>query len=130
MTAQRIARLPRYGWLDRFRFFRPVDTATHDDVVEQLEVDRFRLDALGEQQLDGAFLFRQTIVTVAEQQIVAVFLRGVFGAALRLLPGYTEDWIRTPFYDTAPVSQTVSAVLFVALCVYVWVASTRKVEQP
>ena len=36
-------------------------------------------------------------------------LGGVFGAALRLVPGYTEDWIKTPFYDNEPVSQIVSA---------------------
>ena len=50
-------------------------------------------------------------------------LGGVFGAALRLLPGYTEDWLRRPFYDNEAVSQTVSAVLFVGLCVYVWKAA-------
>ena len=43
-------------------------------------------------------------------------LGGVFGAALRLVPGYTEDWIKTPFYDNAPVSQTLSALLFGGLC--------------
>ena len=53
-------------------------------------------------------------------------LGGVFGAALRLIPGYKEDWIQTPFYDNEPVSQIVSAVLFLALCVYVWFGSQRK----
>ena len=32
-------------------------------------------------------------------------LGGVFGAALRLLPGYREDWIKTPFYANEPISQ-------------------------
>ena len=38
-------------------------------------------------------------------------LGGVFGAACRLIPGFTEDWIKTPFYDNDPVSQIVSAAV-------------------
>ena len=56
-------------------------------------------------------------------------LGGVFGAALRLVPGYTEDWIKSPFYDVAPVSQTVSALLFVVLCAYVWFGSLRQAKE-
>ena len=41
-------------------------------------------------------------------------LGGVFGAALRLFPWYREDLIKTPFYANDPVSQSVSALMFVA----------------
>ena len=34
-----------------------------------------------EKQLDGAFLFIKTVVAIAQQQIVSVFLRGIFRAA-------------------------------------------------
>src|SRR5664280_2577980 len=53
-------------------------------------------------------------------------LGGVFGAALRLLPKYREDMIRTPFFANEPISQSVSAILFVGLCVYVWMSATKK----
>ena len=48
---------------------------------------------------------------------------------MRLLPGYTEDWVKTPFYDHDATSQIVSAAMFVAACVYVWVRSTRQVKE-
>ena len=47
-------------------------------------------------------------------------LGGVFGAALRLFPWYRDDLVQTPFYANEPVSQTVSLVLFVALCAHLW----------
>jgi hypothetical protein len=50
-------------------------------------------------------------------------LGGVIGAGFRLIPGYKEEWIQTPFYANEPVSQTISAVLFIALCAYVWFRS-------
>jgi hypothetical protein len=50
----------------------------------------------------------------------------VIGAALRVLPHFKEEWIETPFYANNPVSQTVSALLFVGLCLYVWFSSLRK----
>ena len=40
-------------------------------------------------------------------------LGGVFGAALRLFPWYREDLIKTPFYSYDPISQSISALLFV-----------------
>jgi hypothetical protein len=43
-----------------------------------------------------------------------------------MLPGYREDLIKTPFYSNNAVSQIVSALLFVALCVYVWFGSLKK----
>ena len=69
---------------------------------------------------------RERGIVIASGLMAGGALGGVFGAALRLLPGYTEDWFKSPFYDNVGVSQTVSALLFVGLCVYVWVASARR----
>ena len=56
-------------------------------------------------------------------------LGGVIGAACRLIPGPKEEWVQTPFYGNESVSQTVSAVLFVALCVYVWRRAQSRASQ-
>jgi len=66
-----------------------------------------------------------------DAQYITQAVRGydVFGAAMRLLPGYTEDWVKTPFYEHDATSQIVSAAMFVAACVYVWVRSTRQVKE-
>ena len=53
-------------------------------------------------------------------------LGGVFGAALRLFPWYKEGLVKTPFFDNDPVSQLVSAMLFIALCCYLWFGSMKK----
>jgi putative OPT family oligopeptide transporter len=53
-------------------------------------------------------------------------LGGVIGAALRVLPHFKEEWIRSPFYANEPISQSVSALLFVGLCLYVWFSSLRR----
>jgi hypothetical protein len=66
---------------------------------------------------------RERGVIIASGLMAGGALGGVFGAALRLAPGYTEDWIKLPFYDNEPISQTVSAVLFIGLCLYVWYGS-------
>jgi len=71
---------------------------------------------------------RERGIVIASGLMAGGALGGVFGAALRLVPGFSEDWIKSPFYDFAPVSQTVSALLFVALCVYIWFGSSKKVE--
>ncbi|HEY2017427.1 MAG TPA: oligopeptide transporter, OPT family [Bryobacteraceae bacterium] len=71
---------------------------------------------------------RERGVIIASGLMAGGALGGVFGAACRLIPGYTEDWIKTPFYGNEMVSQTVSAVLFVALCVYVWRRSQGQQE--
>ncbi|HYG65562.1 MAG TPA: OPT/YSL family transporter, partial [Thermoanaerobaculia bacterium] len=68
---------------------------------------------------------RERGVIIASGLMAGGALGGVFGASLRLIPGYTEDWVRTPFFDNEPVSQLVSLALFVALCVYLWRASVR-----
>ena len=56
-------------------------------------------------------------------------LGGVFGAALRLFSWYREDNIRMPFYGNDAVSQGVSILFFVGLCLYLWFDSTRKVRE-
>jgi putative OPT family oligopeptide transporter len=63
---------------------------------------------------------RERGVIVASGLMAGGALGGVFGAACRLIPGFTEDWIQTSFYGNEMVSQSVSTLLFVGLCVYVW----------
>lgn len=57
-------------------------------------------------------------------------LGGVFKAALRLFPWFSEDLIKTPFYDNAAISETVSLVLFIGLCVYLWVLTMAGPDEP
>ena len=68
---------------------------------------------------------RERGVIIASGLMAGGALGGVFGAACRLIQGYSEDWIRTPFYGNEMVSQLISAALFVALCVYLWFGSLR-----
>ena len=74
---------------------------------------------------------RERGVVIASGLMAGGALGGVFGAALRLLPPqsdawlgglvwYAEDRIKTPFYDNVGIAETVSIVLFLALCAYVW----------
>jgi uncharacterized oligopeptide transporter (OPT) family protein len=72
---------------------------------------------------------RERGVIIASGLMAGGALGGVFGAACRLIPGYTESWIKTPFYDNDTVSQLVSLTLFVGLCVYLWYGSTRAKEE-
>ncbi len=69
---------------------------------------------------------RERGVILASGLMAGGALGGVLGAALRLLPSFRESWIETPFYTNEPVSQTISAVLFVSLCLYVWLRALRK----
>jgi hypothetical protein len=72
---------------------------------------------------------RERGVIIASGLMAGGALGGVFGAALRLLPKYREDWIHTPFFAHEPISQAVSAVLFLGLCLYVWFGSLKKEKQ-
>ncbi|MGE5647526.1 MAG: OPT family oligopeptide transporter [Acidobacteriota bacterium] len=69
---------------------------------------------------------RERGVIIASGLMAGGALGGVFGAALRLAPGYRESLIRTPFYDIDSVSQIVSAALFIGLCVYIWYGALKK----
>jgi OPT oligopeptide transporter protein len=68
---------------------------------------------------------RERGIVVASGLMAGGALGGVFGASLRLVPGFSEDWLRSPFYGDAAVSQLVALALFVALCVYVWRTANR-----
>lgn len=72
---------------------------------------------------------RERGVIIASGLMAGGALGGVFGAALRTIPGFKESWIHTPFFDHDSVSQSVSALLFVILCIYVWFRSLKKVEE-
>ena len=85
---------------------------------------------------------RERGVIIASGLMAGGALGGVFGAALRLVPafslpwfprlrfpGYSENLIHTPFYAYEPVSQTLSAALFVGLCFYVWFSSLKKSKE-
>jgi putative OPT family oligopeptide transporter len=65
-------------------------------------------------------------VIIASGLMAGGALGGVFGASLRLFPWYRETLIHTPFYENETISQIVSAVFFVGLCLYVWFGSLRK----
>ena len=64
--------------------------------------------------------YRERGIIIASGFMAGGALGGVFGAALRLFPWYRDDLVQTPFYANEPVSQTVSLVLFVALCAHLW----------
>jgi putative OPT family oligopeptide transporter len=72
---------------------------------------------------------RERGVIIAGGLMAGGALGGVFGAALRVLPKYREDLIQTPFYNNEPISQTISALMFVSLCLYVWFGSLQKVKE-
>jgi putative OPT family oligopeptide transporter len=65
-------------------------------------------------------------VIIASGLMAGGALGGVLGAVLRLFPWYREDLIATPFYSFDPVSQSVSALMFAGLCMYVWFGSLKK----
>jgi len=71
---------------------------------------------------------RERGVVVAGGLMAGGALGGVFGAALRLMPTYREDWIQTPFYNNEPVSQMISALLFLGFCIYLWFGSLQKAK--
>jgi hypothetical protein len=45
---------------------------------------------------------------------------------MRLFPWFREDLIKTPFFASNVVSQSISALAFIALCIYVWYSSLKK----
>jgi putative OPT family oligopeptide transporter len=72
---------------------------------------------------------RERGVIIASGLMAGGALGGVFGAACRLFQGYSEDWIRAPFYGNEVISQSVSAVLFAGMCAYLWYGSLRRKEE-
>ena len=44
------------------------------------------------------------------------------------MPSFKEEWIQTPFYSNEPVSQMLSALCFIGLCLYLWFSSVRVKE--
>jgi putative OPT family oligopeptide transporter len=93
---------------------------------------------------------RERGVIIASGLMAGGALGGVFGAALRLdphnlpvpqswgwfgrlistvlhkLPEFRESLVKTPFFNNDPVSQIVSLVFFLGLCVYVWLGALSK----
>ncbi|MGH9400374.1 MAG: OPT/YSL family transporter, partial [Thermoanaerobaculia bacterium] len=69
---------------------------------------------------------RERGVIIASGLMAGGALGGVFGAALRLFPWYKEELVKTPFFDNDPVSQLVSAALFIALCFYLWFGAMKR----
>ncbi len=82
-----------------------------------------RADKTGD---EGGRTIRERGVIVAGGLMAGGALGGVFGAALRLFPKFSEDMVHTPFYANEPVSQTVSVVMFIGLCLYVWFSSIQR----
>jgi putative OPT family oligopeptide transporter len=72
---------------------------------------------------------RERGVILASGLMAGGALGGVLGAALRLIPTFHEDWIQTPFYTNEPVSQSVSAILFLGICAYVWLGSMKRPKE-
>ena len=75
---------------------------------------------------DAGQSIREKGVIIASGLMAGGALGGVFGAGLRLVPGFEESWVKTPFFDHDAISQSVSALAFVALCAYLWFGSVRK----
>ncbi len=69
---------------------------------------------------------RERGVILASGLMAGGALGGVLGASLRLIPGFRETLLSTPFYDNDAISQPVSIVLFIGLCAYVWLVAMKK----
>jgi putative OPT family oligopeptide transporter len=78
---------------------------------------------------DRGRTMRERAVIIASGLMAGGALGGVFGASMRLFKSYSEEGIRTPFYGNEAVSQGVSILFFVGLCLYLWIDSTRKVRE-
>ncbi|PWU04112.1 MAG: oligopeptide transporter, OPT family [Terriglobia bacterium] len=73
---------------------------------------------------------RERGVIIASGLMAGGALGGVIGAAFRLIPRFSEDWILTPFYANDMISQSISALLFVGLCAYLWWGSVHYRGEP
>ncbi len=72
---------------------------------------------------------RERGIIIAGGLMAGGALGGVIGAALRVLPHFKEEWIQTPFYGNMAASQSVSALSFIGICLYVWFGSLKKEEE-
>lgn len=69
---------------------------------------------------------RERGVIIASGLMAGGALGGVLGASLRLFPWYDEGLITTPFFTNELISQTVSLVLFIGVCEYLWRGATKR----
>ncbi len=69
---------------------------------------------------------RERGIVIASGFMAGGALGGMIGAALRLIPSFREDWVKTPFFDSDAISQTVSLALFFAVCVYLWLDANKQ----
>ncbi len=72
---------------------------------------------------------RERGVILASGLMAGGALGGVLGASMRLFPAFRQDLIATPFYSNDLISQPVSALLFLGLCVYVWLGSLKREKE-
>ena len=72
---------------------------------------------------------RERGVIIASGLMAGGALGGVLGAAMRLLPGYSAEWVKLPFYDDVAIAQSVSVAAFALLCVYVWRGALKAPEE-
>ncbi|MDQ3283375.1 MAG: oligopeptide transporter, OPT family [Acidobacteriota bacterium] len=73
---------------------------------------------------------RERGVIIASGLMAGGALGGVIGAALRLFPWYKEELITSWWFHNDTASQIVSLVLFIGLCLYLWIDATRRSALP
>ncbi|MGA3373122.1 MAG: oligopeptide transporter, OPT family [Terracidiphilus sp.] len=71
---------------------------------------------------------RERGVILASGLMAGGALGGVLGASLHLFPWYRAELVTTPFYSNDLISQSLSALLFIGICLYVWFRSAKKEE--
>jgi len=76
---------------------------------------------------DDGRSIRERGVIIASGLMAGGALAACWGG-VAALPVYKEELIKLPFYDSLSISETVSAAMFVALCVYMWIRSVKKTE--
>ena len=74
----------------------------------------------------GRPVVRERAIIIASGLMAGGALGGVLGASFRLIPGFSEDWVRAPFYDNDWISQPVSTLFFIGLCLYLWFGSQKE----
>jgi putative OPT family oligopeptide transporter len=73
---------------------------------------------------------RERGIVIASGLMAGGALGGVIGAAMRLIPGYSESWVTTPFFGHDATSQMVSIAGFAGFVAYTWWAAHRTGEKP